>query len=117
MPTAPTRPRPPYQRNAFAPGIIAATASLVGISLIGHEYYLAVRFVIAILALIIGWFAVQARHWWWVPVMLAIAVVWNPLYPFLFAGPYWEGAHIVAAAAFLTAGATIKTLREPVAKQ
>lgn len=116
MAKASTRPPSQYQRNAFAPSIIAATACLVGIALIGHEYYLGVRFVIAILALIIGWFALQARQWWWVPVMLAIAVVWNPLYPFPFAGTYWEGAHILAAATFLTAGATIKTLREPAAE-
>lgn len=108
-----TRTPSEFQRNAFAPSILAAIACLAGIALIGHEYYLAIRFIIAILAVIIGWFAVQARQWWWVPVMLAIAVVWNPLYPFTLTGPWWVGAHIAAAAVFLVAGAMIKTPRAP----
>lgn len=107
------RTSPEYQRNAFVPGVLGAIACLAGIALIDHEYYLAIRFIVAILALIIGWFAVQARQWWWAPVMLAIAVVWNPLYPFPFSGPWWVGAHIVAAALFLAAGATIKSPRTP----
>ena len=75
-----------YQRNALAPAILAAAACLAGIALVGHEYYQVVRYIIAILAVIIGWFALQARQWWWVPVMLAIAILWNPLYPFEFSG-------------------------------
>jgi hypothetical protein len=103
-----------YQRNAFAPSILAAIACLAGISLLTHDYYFAVRFVIAILAIIVAWFAVQAKQWWWVPVMLAIAVAWNPVYPFGFAGPWWVGAHVVAAATFIAAGALIRTVRRPV---
>ena len=112
MPAASTREPSQYQRNALAPAILAAAACLAGIALVGHEYYQVVRYIIAILAVIIGWFALQARQWWWVPVMLAIAILWNPLYPFEFSGTVWDGAHIVAAAAFLAAGATIKTPRE-----
>lgn len=106
-----TPPAVEYQRNALAPGILAAIACIAGIALIGHEYYTAIRFIVAILAVIIGWFAIQARQWWWAPVMLAIAVVWNPLYPFEFSGEWWTGAHIVAAAVFLTAGAMIRSPR------
>ena len=109
MPTPPRTPAAPYQRNAFAPGILAAIACLAGIALVGNEYYLAIRFIVAILAVIIGWFALQAGQWWWAPVMVVIAIVWNPLYPFEFAGPWWAGAHIAAAATFLTAGAMIKS--------
>ena len=100
-----------FQRNAFAPGILAAIVCLAGIPLIGGEYDLAIRFVVAILALIVGWFAVQARQWWWAPVMLTIAVLWNPLFPFPFTGPWWAGAHIAAAAVFIVAGALIKSPR------
>lgn len=107
-----TRTLPEYQRNAFAPGILAAAALLAGIALIGNEYYLAIRFIVAILAVIIGWFALQARQWWWVPVMLVIAVVWNPLYPFTFTGPWWSGAHVLAAATCIAAGAMIKSPRK-----
>ena len=102
-----------YQRNALAPGILGAIALIAGIALIGHDYYTAIRFIVAILAVIIGWFALQARQWWWAPVMLAVAVVWNPLYPFAFSGAWWAGAHAVAAAIFLTAGALIKMRTTP----
>ncbi|WP_457101277.1 DUF6804 family protein [Microbacterium sp. P5_E9] len=112
MSPAPPREPSQYQRNALAPAILAAVACLAGIALVGHEYYQVVRYIIAILAVIIGWFALQARQWWWVPVMVAIAILWNPLYPFEFSGTVWDGAHIVAAAAFLAAGATIKTPRQ-----
>lgn len=101
-----------YQRNAFAPGLIAAVAALAGISLLTHEYYTAVRFIVTILAIIVGWFAISARQWWWAPVMLAIAVLWNPMFPFEFTGTWWVAAHIVAAALFIAAGASIKSVRE-----
>lgn len=113
MPSAQSRTSHEYQRNAFAPGVLAAIACLAGIALIGHEYHLAILFIVAILAVIIGWFAIQARQWWWAPIMLTIAVLWNPLFPFAFSGPWWAGAHIAAAAVFLTAGAMIKTPRRP----
>jgi hypothetical protein len=114
MDTVTSRSTPPtaeFQRNAFAPGILAAIACLAGVALIGNEYYLAIRFIVAILAVIVGWFAIQARQWWWVPVMLAIAIIWNPLYPFVFTGLWWTAAHIAAAAVFVVAGAMIKTPR------
>jgi uncharacterized membrane protein YoaK (UPF0700 family) len=113
VPAPQTRTPADYQRNAFAPAILAGAACLAGIALIGHEYYLAIRFIVAILAVIIGWFALQAGQWWWIPVMLAIAVLWNPLYPLPFSGPWWVAAHIAAAAVFLAAGALIKSPRKP----
>ena len=64
-----------------------------------------------ILAVIVLWFAVQARQWWWVPVFAAIAVIWNPVFPFPFSGPVWIAAQPAAAIVFLVAGATIKTPR------
>lgn len=112
MPAPSQRPPSEFQRNAFAPSILAAIACLAGIGLIGNEYYLAIRFIVAILAIIVGWFALQAGQWWWAPVMLAIAVVWNPLFPFPFTGPWWAGAHIAAAAVFIVAGALIKSPRK-----
>lgn len=104
-----------FQRNAFAPGILAAIFCIAGLPLVSADFYLVFRFVIAILAVIIAWFAWQARQWWWVPVMLVIAVVWNPLYPITLTGPLSPTAHIVAAVVFLTAGALIKVPR-PVAR-
>jgi hypothetical protein len=103
---------PTHQRNALAPGILAAVALIVGQLLIGTDWFELMRYVIAILALIVAWFAVQAKHWWWVPVFVAIAVAWNPVLPFDFAGPVWVGAHWAAALAFIAAGALIKSPRE-----
>jgi len=106
------RPASGVQRNALAPSLLAAMVLFIAPALIGNDWFLLVRFVATILALIIGWFAVQARHWWWVPVMAAIAIVWNPVYPFDFSGVAWVIAQPVAAVVFLAAGATIKTRRE-----
>lgn len=111
VPSSSTPPTAEFQRNAFAPGILAAIACIAGIALIDSEYYLAIRFIVAILAVIIGWFAIQARQWWWAPVMLAIAILWNPFSPFPFSGLWWTVGHIAAAAVFLVAGAMIKTPR------
>jgi hypothetical protein len=104
-------PAPTFQRNALAPSLLAAMVLFIAPALIGNDWFLFIRFVVAILALIVGWFAAQARHWWWIPVMLAIAVIWNPIYPFDFTGPLWTAAQPVAAVAFLIAGATIKNRR------
>jgi len=100
-----------YQRNAFAPGLIAAVALFLAPLLIDGEWFLLIRFVVAILAVIVAWFAFQARHWWWIPVFAAIAVLWNPIFPLAFDGPVWTAAQPVAAIVFLVAGATIRTTK------
>jgi hypothetical protein len=66
---------------ALAPGLLGAIVSIAGVFAIGNEFFFAVSFVIAVLALIIGWFAVQSRQWWWLPLPGVIAVVWNPVIP------------------------------------
>ncbi|GLJ80019.1 DUF6804 family protein [Microbacterium imperiale] len=106
----PTDP-PLRQRNALAPGILGAATLVAGMALIGGDVAVVVSFIVTILALIIAWFAVQARQWWWAVVMAAIAIVWNPVVPFSFAAPIWLTAHVIAAAAFLAAGALIWTER------
>tara|TARA_R110002020_G_scaffold14731_10_gene52359 strand:+ start:221 stop:556 length:336 start_codon:yes stop_codon:yes gene_type:complete len=100
-----------YQRNAFAPSLLAAAALFVAPALIGNDWFLAVLFLTAILGVIVAWFAVQARQWWWVPVFAVIVVVWNPVFPLPFAGPVWMAAQPVAAVVFLVAGALIKVRR------
>lgn len=109
-----TRPAAPplRQRNALAPGILGSAALIAGIALIGGEFQIVIHFVVAILAIIIGWFAVQSAQtggtpWWWAVPMAIIAVVWNPVFPFAFDQPVWLVAHIVGAAVFLAAGALI----------
>jgi hypothetical protein len=100
--------RPAFRRTALAPGLLAGIALLGAAALIDSEAFLVFRFVVSILALIVLVFAVQAKHWWWVPVMLAIAVLWNPVYPLPIDGPWWAGAQYVAIVLFVLAGVLIK---------
>ena len=100
--------RPAFRRTALAPGLLAGIALLAGTALLDSSAYLVFRFIIAILALIVVVFAFQAKHWWWIPVMAAIAVLWNPVFPFAFDGPVWMGAQYIAILAFVLAGVLIK---------
>lgn len=109
MPSKPVTPA--FTRPAFLPAIIAAAALLSALALLGTEWYLTVRFIVAILALIVGWFAVQAGQWWWTIVFVAVAIVWNPVYPFEFTGPWWMAAHVGVAGLFAVAGALIRVPR------
>ena len=106
-----TRYGPTVQRNALAPGLLLAILLVVGTLILGSEWYETLRYGISVLALIIAWFAVQARHWWWVPVFLAIAIAWNPVWPFAFTGEVWTLSHIGAALLSLVAAAAIKAPR------
>ncbi|GAA1938418.1 hypothetical protein GCM10009775_33190 [Microbacterium aoyamense] len=107
----PKREPSPYQRNALAPSLVAAAVLFLAPVLLNNGWAALVLFVVSILAVIIGWFAIQARQWWWLPVFLAIAVIWNPVLPFPFAGIVWTIAQPVAALVFLAAGALIKIRR------
>ena len=114
MPANPDRyGRPAFRRTALAPGLLAGVALLVGVALIESQGFIVIRFVVSILALIILVFAIQARHWWWVPLMLAIAVLWNPVIPLDIAGPWWVGAQYVAILVFALAGVLIKVPYKP----
>jgi hypothetical protein len=101
-----------YQRNALAPSLVAAAVLFLAPALFEANWAPLVLFIASIFALIIAWFAVQARHWWWVPVFVAVAVLWNPVAPFPFSGVVWISAQPVAAVVFLVAGATIKVIRK-----
>lgn len=106
---------PTFQRNAFAPGILAAFALVAAQLWLAGAWDEVLRYVVAILALIVLWYAVQAKQWWWVPVFVIIAVVWNPIVPFTWEGAtltaVWFWGHLVAAALFVAAGLSIKTPR------
>lgn len=104
-----TPPPAPVQRNALAPALTAALVLLAGIVLVGGGAFSIVRFAVAILALIVAWFAAQSRHWWWIPVFVAIAVLWNPVAPVGLDARWWAVAHLVAIPVFVIAGLTIKT--------
>jgi len=73
-----------------------------------------ILYIVAILAAIVAWFAVQAKQWVWVGVFALIVVLWNPIYPWPWEGGIriaWIAAQPVTAIVFLVAGAVIKVRR------
>ena len=99
---------PRFRRLALAPGLLAAIVLIAGFALIEGGGFIVIRFAVAILALIIGYFAIQAKQWWWIPLLLAIAVAWNPVVPFAFSGVYWYGAQYAAILVFILTAIFIK---------
>ncbi len=99
---------PVPRRLALAPAVIAAMALLIGVALLDSDAFLVIRFVVSIFALIIAWFAVRARHWWWVPPLGAIAVVWNPVLPIAVPGDWWLGMQYIAVLVVVAAGMLIR---------
>lgn len=104
-------PAPQTQRNALAPALLAAIALFLAPLFPDGILAAVILFLVAILALIVAWFALQAGQWWWTVVFVAVAVLWNPVFPFGFTGWVWTVAHFVAALAFITAGALVKNER------
>lgn len=103
----------PFRRMALAPALLGAIVLFVGLLILDSDAYLIIRFVVAILALVVGWFAIQGRAWWWLPLLAAIAVLWNPVLPFDWSGPIWIGAHYLAAAVLIVVGVFVKVRTEP----
>jgi uncharacterized protein DUF6804 len=99
---------PTFRRLALAPGLLAAIVVIAGFALIEGTGFIFIRYAVAILALIIGYFAFQAKQWWWMPLLLAIAVIWNPVIPFGFSGIYWYGAQYVAIVVFILTAIFVK---------
>jgi hypothetical protein len=99
---------PKVRRTALAPGLLAAIVMIAGFALIGQDAYIVIEYAVAILALIVAWFSFQAKQWWWIPPLLAIAVIWNPVIPFHFSGAYWFGAQYVGILVFVLAAIFVK---------
>lgn len=93
------------QRRALAPAVLAMIVLLGGLLLVGQEAYLLIRFGVSILAMITAVFVWQARQWAWLPAPVVIAVLWNPVLPFEFAGQAFRLGHIAGALALLLTGA------------
>jgi hypothetical protein len=97
------------RRSALIPSIVAIIALLIGIALIESDGFTVIRYIVSIFALIVGWLAVQARAWWAIVPLLAIAVLWNPVVPIELGMPdLWLGLQYVAALVFMLAGALIR---------
>lgn len=105
-------PEPSLRRLALAPALLLIVLLIAAAPLIGSDPYQLMRFGISILAVIIGIFAWQARAWIWLPVMAAIAVLWNPLWPLQLPQDVLFGLHYVGAIAALFAGFAIRSPEE-----
>lgn len=100
----------PIRRNALAPSLLAVIALIAGVALIDGDAFVIIRYVVAILALVVAVFAWQARMWWWLIGLVPIAVLWNPVWPIqLPSRDLWLGLQYVAALVFIPAGILITT--------
>ncbi len=102
-------PTPEFTRPALAPGILGAVVLLAGLALLDNPGgYLFIRFGVSILALILCVFSFQAKQWWWIIGLAAIAVVWNPVWPLSLAGQAWVALQFAAALVFIATGIMVK---------
>ena len=101
----------PARRTALIPAVVAVLALLIGVVFIGSDGFTVIRFIVSIFALIVTVFAWQSRQWWWIPLLLGVAVLWNPILPIDLNQPdVWLGLQYGAAIVFLAAGITIKVI-------
>ncbi len=105
-------PTPEFRRTALAPGILGAIVLFAGVALIATDGFIAIRFAVSILALILAVFALQATQWWWLLGLVPIAVLWNPVVPIELDRDLFLGAHYVAVLVFIATGLFVK-IRNP----
>ena len=103
---------PAFSRPALAPGLLGAIALLAFVAVVDNsDWFTIARYVVSILALIMCVFAGQAKQWWWLPPLLAIAVLWNPVLPIDLPVFGWQIAHLAGAVIFVASGLLIKVHR------
>jgi len=108
--TYPTR----YRRTALIPALLAVVALLVGVAIIDTDTFTVIRYIVSIFALIVAWFAWQARQWWWLIGLLPIAVLWNPVFPIELGLPdLWLGLQYAAAGVFIAVGILVRVKDAP----
>ena len=108
----PTPIAPAFTRPALAPGLIAAIALLAGTALLGSDVFTVFRYVVSIFALIILVFAYRGRLWWALPLLAAVAVLWNPVFVVPVQPELWQGLQFVAAALMIAVGVLVKVPTE-----
>ncbi|CAN5172841.1 hypothetical protein BH11ACT2_BH11ACT2_05390 [soil metagenome] len=107
-----TYPTPKFRRTALVPGIFGVIVCLAGLAAIDGGLFTLIRYLVAILALVVAVFAWQAKKWWWLIGLVPVAVLWNPVWPITLTHDQWLGAHYVAAMIFLACAAFIR-VRNP----
>jgi hypothetical protein len=106
-------PTKSFRRTALAPGILGAIVLLAGLALLDTSSYFWFKTGVAILAAIVAVYAWQAKQWWWLPILAAMVVAWNPVWPIDW--HHWIGwliAQYVGAVAFLVIGVVVKVPNE-----
>ena len=104
----PTPQKAAFLRPALAPGLLAAVALIAGVVLTDSSLFIGFRYVVTILAVIIVWFAYRGRGWVWIPLLAAIAVLWNPVWIVPIGHAPFQYLQFVAAAVFVGAGLYVK---------
>ncbi|WP_022901750.1 DUF6804 family protein [Humibacter albus] len=95
-------------RLAFLPGVLGAIILMAALALVGGDWYIWVRFAVAILALIMCVFAVQAKAYWWLIGLVPLAIAFNPVWPLPIGDLWLRLLHLAGAIVFIAAGVAIK---------
>jgi hypothetical protein len=103
-----TPAEPTFTRSALAPGLLGAIGLMAGLALLDSDAFLFIRFLVAILALILCAFVIQARTWWWLIGLVPVAVLWNPVVVIELHGQGWVAAQFLAALLFIIVGVVTK---------
>lgn len=100
--------KPTFARLALLPGILGGIVLLASFALIGGDWYIWVRFVVAILALIMCVFAVQGKSYWWLIGLVPVAIVFNPVWPLPIDDLWLRLLSLAGTVVFVAAGIAIK---------
>jgi hypothetical protein len=92
--------------------LIAAIALLAGTALLDSDVFTVFRYVVSIFALIVLVFAYRGRLWWALPLLAAVAVLWNPVFVVPVQPELWQGLQFVAAALMIAVGVLVKVPTE-----
>jgi len=100
--------QPSFARLALAPGILGGIVLLASLALIGGDWYIWVRFAVAILALIMCVFAVLGKSYWWLIGLVPVAVVFNPVWPLPIGDLWMRLLSLAGTVVLIAAGVAIK---------
>jgi len=95
---------PTFARAGLAPGLLGALVLLAGFVLVDGAGFTIIRYAVSILALILCVFVIQAKTWWWLVLLVPIAVLWNPVVVIPLEGEGWLAAQFFAALTFVIVG-------------